>query len=314
MTNRNNINSRLTRVNKQLSNLTGNNNGLNFKNIKNNSSKVSVKSSKVFIVIGIILLVIVLGVAGYFLYNYFTNSKVFSKSKLLIPYIHDASIDKLFSNSSIPSSVSGNEYNINMWLYVNDYNYRRIYDKCILFKGSKTKISNSDKLNGIADSQGNIYNQNKYGNPSIWLNGGENTLTVLTGLDTLISKNNCDQESGSSCEDKTGNDYVDRCEVRNFPLQRWVNVNVSLRNNVLDIFMDGTLKKSCILKGSPTTNAGDLHVFKEGTDDQGPGFNGYISKLEYTNKALSTEEIMKRYSKGPTVKVNNGFSLSRLFN
>jgi hypothetical protein len=301
MTNRNNINSRLTKVNKQLSNLTGNNNGLNFKSLKNNSSKVSGSTSKVFIVIGIILLVIVLGVSGYFLYNYFTNSKVFSTSKLLIPYIHDASIDKLFSNSSIPSSVSGNEYNINMWLYVNDYNYRHDYDKCVLFKGSKTIISNSYKLNGINDST------NNHGNPSIWLKGGENTLVVLTGLDTLISKDNC--ESETSCEDKTGTDYVDECEVRNFPLQRWVNVNVSLRNNVLDIFMDGTLKKSCILKGSPTTNAGDLHVFKEGDDDEGPGFNGYISKLEYTNKALSTVEIMKRYSKGPTVKVSKGFSL-----
>ena len=143
MTNRNNINSRLLKVNKQLSNLNGNN-GLNFKNIKNNSSKGgnTFKSSKVFVIIGIILLVIVLGVAGYFLYNYFTRKNVFSTSKLLIPYIHDASIDKLFSNSSIPSSVSGNEYNINMWLYVNDYNYRRDADKCILFKGSKTHISN----------------------------------------------------------------------------------------------------------------------------------------------------------------------------
>jgi hypothetical protein len=309
MTNRNNINSRLLKVNKQLSNLNGNN-GLNFKNIKNNSSKGgnTFKSSKVFVIIGIILLVIVLGVAGYFLYNYFTNKNVFSTSKLLIPYIHDASIDKLFSNSSIPSSVSGNEYNMNMWLYVNDYNYRRDADKCILFKGSKTQISNSDTLDGIANEQGNIYDQNKHGNPSIWLKRGENTLVVLTGLDTLISKDNCDQEA-ESCVGKTGSDYVDECEVRNFPLQRWVNVNVSLRNNVLDIFMDGTLKKSCILKGSPTTNAGDLHVFKEGRDGGGPGFNGYISKLEYTNKALSTDEIMKRYSKGPTVKVSNGFSL-----
>jgi hypothetical protein len=313
MTNRNNINSRLTKVNKQLLKLSGNNGGLNFKSFKNKltfpKGNLSGSSSKVFGIIGVILLVIVLGVAGYFLYNYFTNKKVFSKSKLLIPYIHDASIDKLFTNSSIPNSVSGNEYNINMWLYVNDYNYRHQYDKCIIFKGSKTHISNSDTLNGIGDPK------NNHGNPSIWLKGGENTLVVLTGLDTLISKDNCGQDP-ESCEDNDGEDYVDTCEVKNFPLQRWVNVNVSLRNNVLDIFMDGTLKKSCILKGFPTTNAGDLHVFKPGggDDEEGPGFNGYISKLEYTNKALSTDEIMKRYSKGPTVKVSKGLSLTNLFN
>ena len=311
MTNRNNINSRLNKVNKQLLKLSGNNGGLNFKNLKNKitmpKANLSGSSSKVFGIIGIILLVIILGVAGYFLYKYFTNKKVFSKSKLLIPYIHDASIDKLFTNSSIPSSVSGNEYNINMWLYVNDYNYRHDYDKCIIFKGSRASIGSSDKLDGLDDDK------NRSGNPSIWLKGGENTLVVLTGLDTLVTKDKCASESDSECNSET---MVDSCEVKNFPLQRWVNVNVSLRNNVLDIFMDGSLKKSCILKGFPTTNAGDLHVFKPGSGDdkEGPGFNGYISKLEYTNKALSTDEIMKRYSKGPTVKVSKGLSLTSLFN
>ena len=72
--------------------------------------------------------------------------------------------------------------------------------------------------------------------------------------------------------------------------------------------MDGSLKKSCILSGSPPANAGDVYVLKEGgLGDNLTGFNGYISKLEYTNKALSTDQIMKRYKKGPTVKVSKGF-------
>ena len=302
MSNRNNINSRLNKVNKQLLKLNGNNGGLNLKGIKSKLSLSNgpVSSNKVFIIIGVILLLIVLGVGGYFLYRYFTNKKVFSKSKLLIPYIHDAQIDKLFSNSSIPRSVSGNEYNINMWLYVNDYKYRHDSDKCILFKSGS--ISNQETLNGI-----DTYSQTKSGNPSIWLKKDENTLVVVTGLDTLINDESCG-EGTTTCPDsnRDSETYIDKCEIKNFPLQRWVNVNVSLRNNVLDIFMDGTLKKSCILKGSPTANAGDLYVLKTGSDNM-TGFNGYLSKLEYTNKALSTDQIMKRYKKGPTVKVSKGF-------
>lgn len=312
MSNRNNITSRLNKVNKHLLTLNGNNGnngGLNLKGLKLQGlkSKLSlsngpVASNKLFIIIGVILLLIVLGVGGYFLYSYFKNKKVFTKSKLLIPYIHDAQIDKLFSNSSIPRSVSGNEYNINMWLYVNDYKYRHDSDKCIVFKSDS--LSNTDTLDGIdTDSQTTT------GNPSIWLKKDENTLVVVTGLDTLIGGdiNRCgDDASNCPSKDTSSETYVDKCEIKNFPLQRWVNVNVSLRNNVLDIFMDGTLKKSCILKGSPTANAGDLHVLKTGTDNM-TGFNGYLSKLEYTNKALSTDQIMKRYKKGPTVKVSNGF-------
>ena len=306
MSNRNNINSRLNKVNKQLLKLNGKNNGLNLKGLKSklslsNGSFASVSSSKVFIVIGVILLLIILGVGGYFLYKYFKNKKVFSKSKLLIPYIHDAQIDKLFSNSSIPRSASGNEYNINMWIYVNDYKYRHDTDKCILFKSDA--INNKEKINGCDD-----ISQTKNGNPSIWLKKKENTFIVVTGLDTVLNSNSCDDSNGNKlCSDsnRDHDKYVDKCEIKNFPLQRWVNVNVSLRNNVLDIFMDGSLKKSCILSGSPTLNAGDVHVLKTGADNQ-TGFNGYLSKLEYTNKALSTDQIMKRYKKGPTVKVSKG--------
>ena len=144
MSNRNNINSRLNKVNKQLLKLNGKNDKLNLKGLKSklslsngplsNGPIASGGSKTVFIAIAVILLIIILGVGGYFLYKYFKNKKVFSKSKLLIPYIHDAQIDKSFPNSSIPKSASGNEYNINMWMYVNDYNYRHDVDKCILIK------------------------------------------------------------------------------------------------------------------------------------------------------------------------------------
>ena len=59
MTNRNNINSRLSKVNKQLLKLSGNNGGLNFKNLKNKltfpKANLSGSSSKVFGIIGVIL-------------------------------------------------------------------------------------------------------------------------------------------------------------------------------------------------------------------------------------------------------------------
>ena len=264
-------------INSQLNKLIGSNNRKNIYNKRSNSSGV-------FVIIGIILLLVILCVVGYFLYKHFTNvRKQMSKSKLLVPYIRDASIYKSFSNSSIPQSLSGNEYNINMWLYVNTYSYRLNEDKCILFKGD----INSSIINDIDD----IVNENA--NPSIWLKKNENTLVIKVGLDTLLDSN-----SGNGIK-------TDVCEYKNFPLQKWVNVNVSMRNNVLDIFIDGKLVKSCILKGSPTINSGDIHLCKQGYN--GYGFNGYISRLEYTNKALDYDSIIDNYKKGPVVNIDNGF-------
>ena len=117
MSNKNNLTSKLNNVNKQLNKLRGNNsNGNNKKSNFKMPSMPSMSSNKVFIAIGVILLVIVLAVGGYFLYRYLTNKKALYTSKMLIPYIYDAQLDKMFTNSSIPSNVSGNEYNINMWI------------------------------------------------------------------------------------------------------------------------------------------------------------------------------------------------------
>jgi hypothetical protein len=278
MTNKN----RLNNINSELNKLIGSKNNRKG-NAMNKIKSGGPSSNSVLIIIGIILLVIVLCVIGYFLYNYFTNvRKQMSKSKLLIPYIRDASVYKSFSSSSIPQSLSGNEYNINMWLYINTYSYRINEDKCILFKGDTSGHG------GIIDGMND--NLNHHSNPSIWLRKNTNTLVVQVGLDTILGD---------------GSDKIDRCEFKNFPLQKWVNLNVSMRNNVLDIFIDGTLVKSCILKGSPTINSGDLHVFNQGPN--GSGFLGYISRLEYTNKALDSEAIMDRYKKGPVVNIGSSF-------
>ena len=268
-----NTNSRLNNVNSELNKLLGSKS----KSKGSSNFKLSLpKSNIIFIIIGVILLLAILGVVGYFLYRYFTNKNKLSNSKLLIPYIRDASIYKQFSKSTIPGSLSGNEYNINMWMYINDYLYRSDEDKCILFKGDIVTTT----IYGMDDVVNNA------GNPSVWLKANENTLVVQVGLD----------KSYTEGEEK------DKCEFKNVPLQKWVNLNISLRNNVLDIFIDGTLVKSCILKGIPAVKTGDLHVCKPGSDNLS-GFNGYISRLEYTNMALDIDAIMNRYKKGPVVNI-----------
>jgi len=236
-------------------------------------------------IIGIVVLVIVLAVAGYFIYKHYKQTRTSNVvTKQFIPSIHDASIDKRINYGSIPESSQGNEYNINCWIYVNDYVYRKDEDKCILYKGDVIgALTNAEVENNV----------NTKCNPSIWLLKNVNTLRVLIGLETKYSKTDC-----NLTESVCGNNVVDSetCDIKNFPLQKWVNLNVSLRSNVLDIFMDGNLVKSCILEGFPIINKGDLYICKDG------GFNGYISNMKYSNKALSTNDINKNYSNGPTLK------------
>ena len=253
---------------------------MNNKALNNASSQKG--TGNIVIIVAVVLLLVILGVFGYFLYKYFQKKQEYVQSKMIIPYIHDGQTAKSFTNSSMPTSTSGNEYNINVWIYVSDYNHRLMKDKCVLFIGD---ISEQD----FTDETGSDHAINNQANPGIWLLKNTNTLRINTGLETTYKV-----DEGANCNNQGGKDH---CDIENFPLQKWVCLNVSLRNNVLDVFMNGTLVKSCILSGFPITSAGKLFVC------QNNGFSGYLSNLEVSNKALSYDAINSRYKKGPSVNL-----------
>ena len=273
-----------TNTNSNLSSLSSDSNSSIFNDLESKMSNVTKPKSNTVMIVGVVILVIVLAVAGYFIYKYYTKTnRSYIVTKQFIPSIHDASIDKRINYSSVPESSQGNEYNINVWLYVNDYVYRKDEDKCILYKGDVIgALTNAEVENNV----------NTKCNPSIWLLKNVNTLRVLIGLETKYGASDCNMT-----ESVCGSNVVDSetCDIPNFPLQKWVNLNVSLRSNVLDIFMDGSLVKSCILEGFPIINKGDLYICKDG------GFNGYVSNMKYSNKALPSSDISKIYRSGPTL-------------
>ena len=85
------------------------------------------------------------------------------------------------------------------------------------------------------------------------------------------------------------------CEIQDIQLQRWVNINISLSNKILDVFINGNLVKTHIINGYPKPNVGSINICKDG------GYNGFLSKLAFTNKALSITEIQHNYKKGPDI-------------
>lgn len=271
-------------------------NRLRTNNLTNNSSSASVKnnsksnsSSTIIMVVVIILLIIILAVAGYFLYKYLNKGNLSkATTKQFIPYIHDASVDKRIASGSIPRSADGNEYNINFWVYVNDYVVRKSQDKCILYRGEAPTGMLNDASVDVASGNPNINC-----NPGVWLLKNVNTFRIIVGLDTNYGKKDCDTSVTQACQ--SGVQDVDVCDIENFPLQRWVNVNITLRNNVLDVFFDGSLKKSTVLKGFPMLSNHDMLVCPDG------GFNGYISNMKYSNKAVSINKIESMYKSGPTL-------------
>lgn len=296
-----------------INNGNGNNgNGNGNVKVSNGNNGKSVKKDYTIVIITVVV-VIVVAILSYLAYRYIKNRKLVGiRTKELVPYIHDGKLMARFSFGSIPVGTERNSYNYNFWVYINDYDYRSGEDKCLLFKGLKT------------DS---VHNLDTNENPGVYLLKNTNTLRVLINLETKydLDDESCSNRNEERDEDNSNeiaisssdplannlivnetfvghhsNDNIksgcDHCDIKHFPLQKWVSVNVAVTNNVLDVSIDGKLVKSCVLTGSPKVNDNDLLLCPEG------GFNGFVSNLKASSKAISVEDIEKIYKRGPTLK------------
>lgn len=88
-------------------------------------------------------------------------------------------------------------------------------------------------------------------------------------------------------------DYNEGCDIRNIPLQKWVHIVYVLNNRTVDIYIDGKLERSCVLRGVPVLNKKPVSVA------DGGGYYGNISKFQYFTRALNPSDVAEIYSEGP---------------
>ena len=251
-------------------------------NLTNNSLNTNTNSGKVtilLIALGIILVVFV-GIMVYINYMKYNQYKIqdFVEEELL-DKLHNCKNNLLtIPANNIPSSSLGNEYSLNMWLYINDFNYKYGESKYVLMKGSTNK-----------DADGHYYSTN----PGIYLDGEKNDLVINIELQSGTTN-----PEGSNTPSPSDEVLYAQCKVENIALQRWVCLNLSLYNNIMDVYIDGKLYKSCIFNGFPKPNNEPMYFGFDG------GFDGYISRITWANKNLSPEEILSRYEKGPKILEN----------
>jgi len=210
------------------------------------------------------IICIIISIFIYFLtQKYLVKPRKNISIKNLIPYIHNAKKELRVAKQSIPPSTQGLEYNINFWIFVNDYKYRMNQDKIIVQKGD---------TNGV--------------NPIIMLAKNSNNLKIKVSTSYF---NNIENDNDMVLD----LDEPEEFTINNIKLQRWVNINLTFVDNSIDVYLDGKLVSSFILKGFPKINEGGLVITPNG------GFNGRISNLTYTNKGFSYKKIYNVYKNGP---------------
>jgi len=126
-------------------------------------------------------------------------------------------------------------------------------------------------------------------------------LTYVTNMNSGIAKIYPElagtQGSGTCMTDLYSNKdpSVGMCVVKMVPLQKWVNVIVSVYNQIIDIYIDGQLSSSCVLKAFPNISNDDMNITPNG------GFSGKMARVVFMNTAVTVKQARDIYYAGPVV-------------
>ena len=184
------------------------------------------------------------------------------------------------SNGAVPimrskNEIHGMEFTWSVWIYIDDFTYKRNEYKHIFHKG------NDDINVSQPPDIGMNYPNN---GPGLYIAPEVNDLIVVMNTFDVIDE---------------------RVRIKDIPINKWVNVIIRLdKNNQLDVYINGTLTKRHILSSVPKQNYGDVFLSLNG------GFSGYTSCLRYFSSALGTNEINNIVDKGPCLKMEEDDNMS----
>lgn len=231
------------------------------------SKPILYKMNALTIVITIIIVVLIFMLLRYIFSDPYT-----------LQNIQDGKSTSTISASSLATNGTGvpsTNFAYSVWFYVNDWNYRYGEPKVIFGRMGSKSGSTSGSINGISGLDPC---------PAVVLDAVENNVSISLGCYPGI-----DQQPTTP----GGNTVVHTCSVSNVPIQKWVNLILSVYGRTMDIYIDGKLVRTCLLPGiASVNNNADIYV------TPGGGFNGWTSKLQYYPNSLNPQEAWNIYSNG----------------
>ena len=180
--------------------------------------------------------------------------------------------DSLATNGS---TVASSNFAYSCWFYINDWNYRYGEAKVIFGRMGASSDASGGSVEGISGIDPC---------PAVVLGAIENNLMVSLG---------CFPGADTAPTTTGGKTVVHTCSVANIPIQKWVNLIISVYGRTMDLYIDGKLVRTCLLPGvASVNNNAKIFVTPKG------GFDGWTSKLEYYPNSLNPQDAWNIYVKG----------------
>ncbi len=118
--------------------------------------------------------------------------------------------------------------------------------------------------------------------PKVSLGANENDLNVSMKLD--------------------GGDNTFMCGLPNVPLQRWTSIIITLNGKSMDLYLNGKLTRTCLLKDVPSIDTtSNLLLTPNG------GFSGYTTNFKYWADTVNPQQAWNIYKSGPGGNIFSNF-------
>lgn len=224
--------------------------------------------------------------------------------------------------TDIPKPQVGREYAFSFWVYLE--NFLQDYDnvnnkpnhKLIFYRGNADDMSVANPIVLVDGLSNKLY---------VVIKTSESTLgpDVNTNPNVILSNNYF--LSDKSLDDSSVNKHL-ILPVDYIPLQRWVHIGFVVDNKIATVYMDGEIysvksvdefkssKKPHVNRLGKTLDynliidktEGDVNIGKSKNNSINT-INGFLSKLEFYNYAVTSGDMKKIYQNGPSTSTNSLF-------
>lgn len=190
------------------------------------------------------------------------------------------SASSLATNGGVPSS----NFAYSSWFYINNWNYRYGEPKVIFGRMGSASGQGQGSVDGVSGLDPC---------PAVVLGAVENNISISLG---------CYPGINQQPTTPGGKTVVHTCSVSNVPIQKWVNLVVSVYGRSMDVYIDGKLVRTCLLPGvASVNNSSNIYVTPNG------GFDGWTSKIQYYPNSINPQEAWNIYSQGYSSGLSNLF-------
>lgn len=189
----------------------------------------------------------------------------------------DASVQTLIPSTSLATNgtkIPQTNFAYSIWFFINDWNVQFGRPKILfanMIQGVSKTVSDPTSIPGIGGSNPA---------PTVVLGAYTNDLNIYV---TSYPNNNSGQKTA----------VLNTFNVSNVPIQKWVNLIVSVYGTTLDAYIDGKLVSTFVLNGVAKVNPGNsLYVTPLG------GFNGFTARFQYFPNPINPQQAWDIYRDG----------------